>query len=136
MTGAGGPGHLSFLRENDEGMRRRVFICSPYAGGNGNIEENVAIARVLCRLAIKRGLAPFAPHLLYPGILQESKPKDRAAGISCGLKYMLACASVWAYGEHGVSSGMAQELRAAERMGKPVEWITDQMIQGWGGPTS
>lgn len=99
---------------------KKVFICSPYAG---DVERNVEAARKLCRKAIEAGHAPFAPHLHYPGIVDDSNEEERAAGISCGLCFMAACDEVWAYIGQGRSPGMIQELTHAAVTGKRIRYF-------------
>ena len=47
---------------------KRIFICSRYAG---DVPRNTATAERLCRKAVERGCAPFAPHLLYTRFLDD-----------------------------------------------------------------
>ncbi len=96
---------------------KRVFICSRYAG---DVSLNVTVAKMLCRIAIDDGAAPFAPHLLYPQFLDDDDPADRMKGIGCGLAFMAVCDEVWVYDGGGISSGMEYEIKQAERLGKPV----------------
>lgn len=104
---------------------KKIFICSPYAG---NIGRNVKIAQALCRLAIKAGYAPFAPHLLYPGLVDDSIEEERAAGISRGLAFMEVCAEVWVYAANGLSRGMLQEINQALKLGKPITILNDYTV--------
>lgn len=78
---------------------KRVFICSPYAG---TIESNVKVAQAICRKAIAEGYAPFAPHLHYPGIVDDAIPDEREKGIKAGLAFMELCNEVWAFVGNGV----------------------------------
>jgi len=87
---------------------KRIFVCSAYAG---DIEANTAKAIEYCRRVIAEGHAPFAPHLLYPQMLDESNPADRAKGIACGLAWLDVCDEMWVFGL--VSSGMRQEILEA-----------------------
>jgi len=109
------------MRPSDP-SRGRVFICSKYAG---DIEHNVKVALALCRMAVEAGLAPFAPHLLYPQFLDESDPAQRDLGISLGLRFMETCGVVWVYVGEGVSDGMRCEMEHAQRLGKPVLSIVE-----------
>lgn len=99
---------------------KKVFICSPYAG---DIERNIEIARNMCREAIDEGYAPFAPHLHYPGIVDDTDEYERAVGIACGLSFMTACDEVWAYIGSGYSRGMTQELTHAASIGKHIKYF-------------
>lgn len=96
---------------------KRVFVCSPYAG---DIKRNVTVAENVCRMAIKQGHAPFAPHLLYPRFVDDLKLAERQMGIACGLKYMEICDEVWVFTGNGISTGMRQEIAYAKSIGKPV----------------
>ena len=101
---------------------KRVFICSRFAG---ETEKNIEIARRLCRRAVEQGCAPFAPHLLYPQFVNDTKPEEREAGIASGLEFMAVCDEVWAYVGDGVSDGMHKEMVHAQRIGKPVIELTE-----------
>lgn len=101
-------------------MRKKVFICSRYAG---DVEHNVGIAEILCRLAIDNGAIPFAPHLLYTRFMDDDDPEERMKGIECGLAFMAVCDEVWAYTGDGISNGMEQEMAHAEKIGKRIiDW--------------
>lgn len=96
---------------------KKVFICSPYAG---EVERNVGVAEILCRLAVDDGVIPFAPHLLYTRFMDDDDPEDRMKGIGCGLAFMAVCDEVWAYDGNGISSGMKREIAHAGKIGKRV----------------
>lgn len=93
-----------------------VYICSPYA--TGDVEENVCRAREYCRLALKNGYIPVAPHLLYPQFLRDEDPEEREQGLSCGLALLDVCAEVWVFGQ--ISKGMLREIEYAENKNIPV----------------
>lgn len=91
-----------------------VYICSPYA--TGDVQENVEKAKEYCKLALKEGFIPVAPHLLYPQFLRDDDPAERDQGISCGLALLEVCAEVWVFGNPKKSAGMQREIAyAAER---------------------
>lgn len=103
-------------------QRKRVFICSPYAG---DVEHNKALAEFLCEQAIEAGLAPFAPHLYLPQILNDNDPGERAIGIDCGLAYLRCCDYFWASSPDGLPTwGMQQEMHAAKKIGLKVSVLT------------
>ena len=45
-----------------------IYVASPYAG---DIERNTEFAKNACRFVMNEGYAFFAPHLLYPQVLNE-----------------------------------------------------------------
>ena len=108
-----------------ETSRRRILICSRYAG---DIEHNVEVAQTLCRMAVEAGCAPFAPHLLYPQFLNEDDPDQRDLGISLGLRFMEACDEVWVYTGDGVSRGMRRELEHARQLDKSIAEIREVQL--------
>lgn len=93
-----------------------IYVASPYAG---DIERNVEYAKQACRTVMERGYAFFAPHLLYPAILNDAVPEERQAGIEMGLTLLHRCDELWAFGPC-VSSGMQAEIAEAERLRIPV----------------
>lgn len=99
----------------------RVYICSPYSG---DISENVRVAEALCRQAIRKGYAPFAPHLFYPKFLDDEKTDERLLGITLACDWLSACNMVWKYSENGVSRGMKAELSRARQLDIPIIEVT------------
>lgn len=101
---------------------RRVFICSPYSG---DVEANVAIAQRMMRLALEMGYAPFAPHLLYPQVLDDAKPAERDCGLLAGKCWLAGCDEVWYWADAPVSAGMEAELRLARALGIKIVAVND-----------
>jgi len=100
--------------------RPRVFICSPYAG---DVSANSEKARRYLRFAIDRGTIPFAPHLLYPQVLNDSDPEERALGLFFGLVWLGRCHELWVFGSV-CSQGMAEKISYATRRGLPIRFFT------------
>lgn len=98
-----------------------LYIISPYAG---DIEKNTAFAVNCCRYAIRQGYTPIAVHLLYPQILNDQNPEERAAGLRLGLNILEHCALAWVCGTT-VSSGMAGEIQLAEQLGIPIQYVKE-----------
>lgn len=99
-------------------MPRVVFLCSPY---RGDVERNVAYARRAVRSCLSRGEVPIAPHLMYPGALDDSNEVERWLGIGAGGDLLLLCESLVAFVDHGITEGMAWEIARAEAAQIPVE---------------
>ena len=101
---------------------KRVFICSPYRGATAEEQEqNVARARAFLAHAVRLGRAPFAPHLLYPGVLNDALEHERNQGIAAGLNFLLTCGDIWWLDTpKGVTSGMRKELELADVAGLSI----------------
>jgi len=104
---------------------KRVFVCSPY---NGDIEKNTANARDICKLAVERGCAPFAPHLIYPQFLDENDERQRAQAIRLGLRFLECCDEIWVDVSKPTSIGMVEEIRTARRCGIPMIAVRDGVL--------
>ncbi|WP_109523585.1 MULTISPECIES: DUF7768 domain-containing protein [Nocardia] len=96
-----------------------VIVESPYAG---DILANEAYARRALADSLARGEAPFASHLLYtqPGVLDDTDPAERAQGIAAGFAWGERAELTAVYVDRGVTPGMAQGIRAARAVGRPV----------------
>lgn len=99
-----------------------VFICSPFAG---DIAENTRKARRYMRFAIKNGVTPFAPHLLYPQVLDESDQAQRELGLYFGLVWLTKCSELWVFGSC-ISAGMEREIANANKRCIPIRWFNDK----------
>ena len=99
-----------------------IYVASPYAG---DIEKNTEFAKRACRHAMGEGPVFFAPHLLYPQLLDDSNPQERQAGLDMGLVMLPRCDELWCYGDH-ISLGMHLEIEEAGRLGIPVRRVTEQ----------
>lgn len=99
-----------------------IYVASPYAG---DIEKNTEFAKKACRHAMEQGYAFFAPHLLYPSILNENVPEQRQLGIDMGLTMLAHCDELWCYGDR-ISHGMMMEIEEAQSLGIPVRRVMEQ----------
>jgi hypothetical protein len=113
--------------DGTQAARRRVFVCSPYRGTPAEVEQNILVARAICRRAAEMGYAPFAPHLLYTQITDEASPEERELGILMGLAWMPCCDEVWSYPIGQTTPGMLRELAEARRLGKRIV----RLARGW-----
>ena len=100
-----------------------VVIESPYSGKYR--EANVAYARRALRDSIDRGEAPFASHLLYPQVLDDTKRKLRRLGLSRAFLWYEQAELMAVYMDLGTSAGMTEGLQVARKLGLPVErrWL-------------
>lgn len=90
----------------------RIFICSPFAAKTKEQQDlNVLIAQAMCRKALFEGHAPYAPHLIYPQMLDDNKVEQRNLGLRAGQEFMKVCDKVWQFSEV-MSEGMKSDLRS------------------------
>lgn len=114
---------LAAVEQKEKAKARNpcVFICSPFAG---DIEGNTRRALRYMRFAVVRGAIPFAPHLLYPQVLDEADPSERELGLFFGMVWLGKCDELWVFGRH-ISSGMAREIAKAKKRGIPIRRFND-----------
>lgn len=105
-------------------MKPLVYIASPLSG---DVEQNLEFARKACRFAIEQEVTPFAPHLLYTQMLDDSSPAERQLGIEMGNQMLKLCDELWLCGDR-ISEGMANEKELAERLDIPVHQINAEDI--------
>lgn len=98
-----------------------VFICSPFAG---DVELNTTKTQRYMRFAVEQDAIPFAPHLLYPQVLDENNPLEREMGVTFGLIWLGKCDELWVFGST-ISEGMKREIARAERRGVPIKYFTE-----------
>lgn len=114
---------LAAVEREEKAKARKpcVFICSPFAG---DIDGNTKRALRYMRFAVVRGAIPFAPHLLYPQVLDEADPSERELGLFFGMVWLGKCDELWVFGRH-ISNGMAREIAKAKKRGIPVRRFND-----------
>ena len=118
---------LSNIAKEEKAAKRvyrpLVYICSPYAG---NVEQNVNMARVYSRFAVKNTCIPLAPHLLYPQFMDDAVPAERELALFMGMVLLTKCEQVWEFGSV-ISSGMRAEIAKAEKKNIPVRYFTEEL---------
>jgi len=110
--------------------QRLVILESPYAGPTAAaVEANLAYARRALRDSLDRGEAPIASHLLYPQVLEDRDPDQRARGIAAGLAWLKVAEATVVYADRGITPGMQYGINQAHAAGLPVEY---RYIEGGG----
>jgi len=104
-----------------KGWKPLVFICSPFAG---NPKRHTQNAKRYLKFAVDKGTIPFAPHLLYPLVLDEADPAQRELGTFFGLVWLGKCDEIWVFGSR-ISQGMAAEIEKARRRLIPIRYFTE-----------
>lgn len=103
----------------DKRTFKMVILESPYAG---DIQKNVAYARLCMRDSILRGEAPFASHLLYTqdNILDDNNAEERVLGMKIGMEIATRCDYTVVYDDLGISRGMQYGIDSAIKAGRKV----------------
>jgi len=102
---------------------RLVILESPFkAKTETEQQQNIQYAKACMLDALRRGDSPIASHLLWPGILDDAIPDERALGIKAGLEWGRVAEATVVYTDRGISEGMMQGIRRAEREGRAVEY--------------
>ena len=98
---------------------RVVIVESPFAG---DVERNTRYARAALLDCLKRNEAPFASHLLYTQVLDDTALHERARGIAAGLELAKRADLTAVYSDLGISRGMQMGIDAAHAAGRAVEY--------------
>ena len=103
-----------------------VYIAAPYAAPTElEVQANVRFHEDAMFYAINQNCIPLATALLYPPIMTDTEPAERAYGIALGMQMLARCDELWYFSENGVSPGMQQEIDLANQLGIPVIEIKD-----------
>lgn len=94
-----------------------VLIESPY---QGDVERNKTYARECLLDSLMRGEAPFASHLLYTQVLDDSQALERRTGIEAGLAWGEKAQATVVYTDLGITPGMRIGIDQARESGRPV----------------
>lgn len=99
-----------------------VMIETPLmAKGERTMEMNLDYARRCMKDSLEKGEAPFAMHLLYTQVLDDTILEERKQGMTCGLAWLLRADSVILYCDYGVSSGMKAAYKKALENNMDIE---------------
>ena len=101
-----------WVQEYERKNPRMIYVISPYAG---DVKANVAAAINYCKYVIAEGYMPVASHLLYPQMLNDNNPEERALGTSFGMALLSGCQEACRIRRSPPSSlrGCQRALRAA-----------------------
>jgi|TARA_R110000751_G_scaffold42593_2_gene98788 hypothetical protein len=96
----------------------RVIIESPYSPGS---PENIEYARRCLFDSLLRGESPFASHLLYTQVLDDTDSKQRYVGMTQALEWYETADLCAVYIDRGISSGMEFGRSHAQSLGMNIE---------------
>jgi hypothetical protein len=100
---------------------KRVFLISPYSG---DVERNLKYADKCQTFCFSSGWAPFAGHLQYTRVLDDSDEKDRSFGMTSAYEWLIVSELAVAFMDLGVSRGMHADLDAASRLKVPIQYLS------------
>ncbi len=105
-----------------EMYRPLVYICSPY---RGDVERNAKRARAYSKFAVRQGVIPLTPHLLYPQFMDDNDPTERYLATYKFNKALLKkCSEIWVFGSI-ISEGMKIEIDTAKRRGMKIRFFNE-----------
>lgn len=87
----------------------------------GCLGRNLLYARAAMQDCFRRGEAPFASHLLYPGTLDDTIPEQRMKGMSAGWLWGMHADLIAVYTDLGFSKGMLEGIDYYTRLGIPIQ---------------
>jgi len=94
-----------------------VIIESPYAG---DFERNKKYCRRCLKDSLEKDEVPFASHLLYTQVLDDTIPKERKLGMEAGFAVTSRSDFTAVYQDYGLSNGMLAGIGVATQMGHEV----------------
>lgn len=94
-----------------------TILETPYSG---NIQLNLNFARACLLHSIHLGETPFASHLFYTQVLDDTIPQDRTLGMTLGFNFYHHAQLCAVYTNLGISNGMLSGIRHAESLRIPV----------------
>lgn len=86
---------------------KRVIILSPY---KGDIEANIQYAWECVIDSLRRHEAPFASHLFYTEVMNDTDPAQRSLGFQCEEAWLRGSELVAVYTDRGLSPGMIKTI--------------------------
>jgi len=98
-----------------------VVIESPY---KGKVKQNVAYAQKCMSDSLLRGECPFASHLLYTQVLDDTVPELRSMGMSRAFEWYRHADLMAVYIDKGISNGMKMGMEVAEKLGIEIVYRT------------
>jgi len=116
------------INEESRALKRKnkpiVYVASPYVG---DAKHNTEQAKRYCRLAIRQGCIPIAPHLLYTQLLDDTDKEERELGLSFALGLLVKADELWVFGKH-ISNSMSREITKAKRRGMTIKYYDEQGV--------
>lgn len=91
-----------------------VVIESPFSPSNGRTtDQNIAYGRAALLDSLSRGEAPYASHLLYTQVLDDTDIDERRTGMQAGFVWGSRADLVAVYIDHTITRGMLAGMKRA-----------------------
>lgn len=100
----------------------KVFISGPYS--QGDIAINVKTAMDIAYKLMKKGYAPYCPHLTH--FLHMNHPQPYEKWLELDKEYLILCDAVYRF--PGESDGADKEVELATEKGIPVFYTIEELI--------
>lgn len=117
------------LTENIKKLKRKietVYIASPYSSDSyAEREINVYKSFEMANKLIDNGFYPYCP--LYTHYLHELKPRNYEVWMAFDFKWLEKCNCVLRL--PGESSGSDREIEHAKKLGIPVFYSLDSLLE-------
>src|SRR5699024_266995 len=88
------------------------------------LASNINRAVMACKLLIRLGHLPLAPHLYFPRFLDDTIASEREDGIQMGLLWLKQADEVWVFGSE-IAEGMSREIAEAKALNNPVRMMPE-----------
>lgn len=97
----------------------KVVIESPYAG---NIDRNTRYLKLCMLDCLRKWEAPYASHLIYTQILDDSIPEERELWMKAGFVWWDCADKTVVYTDLWISNGMKEWIKRSNEALRPVEY--------------
>ena len=109
--------YLDVFRERTQDGPKLVYICAPL---RGDVEKNIAFARLKAQEVFQAGDIPVCPHLMFPPIADPENPQQDQAARDMGLRLVESCHEIRVCGRNW-TEGMWAEINHAMSLGIQVK---------------
>jgi len=98
-----------------------IIIESPFAG---DMETHIEYAKRCLKHSLDKGEVPFASHLIYTQVLDDTDPPQRKLGMEAGFEILKRSDYSVVYQDYGISGGMKAGIELAESLGHEIIYRT------------
>ena len=96
-------------------------MCSPY---RGDTQKNIKFAQECCKHVVSQNNVPIAPHLYFPGFLNDENKEERNQALEMNKKLIEKSDEIMVFGDE-ISDGMKYEIDYATSIGKEIKYMSN-----------